>query len=167
MEVLLIYQYTRGGQYAIRAMVYLAALPAGATARQSDVASSTGVPLPYLSKLLAALARAGLVVTRRGPWGGVRIAKPPGSVTLGEVVRAVDGREPLEGCVLGYSVCDEANPCPLHNTWGPIREQIAGQLNRRTLLEIVPFELNRRRRPDPMSEEAQNPSHKGAGPGPR
>jgi DNA-binding IscR family transcriptional regulator len=77
------------------------------------------------------------------------------------VARAVDGRQPLDGCILGYSWCSDRNPCPLHDAWGPIREQVEQQLNRRTLLELVPFEMRRQGRGDHSAEPVavHDPSH--------
>jgi Rrf2 family protein len=133
----MILQHSKGGQYAIRAMVFLAGLPGDESARQSDIASATHVPHPYLSKLMALLARAGLVTARRGPWGGVRLSRPANLITLDQIIQAVDGRRPLEGCILGYAQCSADNPCSLHFEWTNIRDQIEEHIFQRTLADQV------------------------------
>ncbi len=127
---------SRGSQYAVQAMVHLAAFPEKTIVRQSDVSEATGVPLPYLSKILAGLARAGLVVARRGPTGGVRIARHPATITVGDILRAVDGTTHDTGCLLGHGECNEENPCALHGSWVSIRRRIEMEIHGRTLAEL-------------------------------
>lgn len=76
-------------EYALRAMVQLAAEAPEASTTQS-IAESTQVPGAYLAKVLQSLRRAGLISSRRGVGGGVRLAKPPKKINLLEVINAVE-----------------------------------------------------------------------------
>ncbi|HYO24208.1 MAG TPA: Rrf2 family transcriptional regulator [Lacipirellulaceae bacterium] len=79
-------------EYALRAMVQLSAEAPEASTTQI-IAESTQVPAAYLAKVLQSLRRAGLITSRRGVGGGVRLARPPKKINLLEVINAV---EPLE-----------------------------------------------------------------------
>lgn len=71
--------------YRIEALLALAAaFPA--TRRAGEIARQRGVPEPFLARLLAELARGGLIVTSRGPSGGARLARPPAEISLLEVL---------------------------------------------------------------------------------
>lgn len=89
---------SEGVEWAVHACVMLAALPPGRTLPGAAIGEYLGVPRAYLLKHLQALARAGLVVTRRGTAGGYRLAKPAEQVTLYDITAAVEGREPAFRC---------------------------------------------------------------------
>lgn len=76
-------------QYALQAVVYLAEHP-GRLVAAHDIAKATGVPYDYLSKVMHALAHAGIVSARRGPSGGFTLAQEPGRLRLIDVVNAAD-----------------------------------------------------------------------------
>ena len=82
-------------EYALRAMVQLAVEAPEACTTQ-HIAESTKAPPAYLSKVLQSMRRAGLIHTRRGVGGGVKLARPPKKISLLEVISAV---EPLERSV--------------------------------------------------------------------
>jgi Rrf2 family protein len=60
----------------------------------------------------------------RGPNGGIALARPADSVSLYEIVTAIDGTELFDECILGLDRCGGANPCPLHLQWEEIRDHI-------------------------------------------
>lgn len=76
--------------YALRALLALAAADS-ATATGQQLAAEQHLPLKFLEAILADLRRAGVLRTRRGPVGGYALARPAELITVGEVVRAVDG----------------------------------------------------------------------------
>ena len=81
--------------YAIRALLELAASDGAAPVRGETIARAQRIPSKYLENLLADLRRARLVVSQRGVSGGYRLARPASQVTLADVIRAIDG--PLAG----------------------------------------------------------------------
>ncbi|MFM9995654.1 MAG: RrF2 family transcriptional regulator [Phycisphaerales bacterium] len=98
-------------EYALRAMSYLASL--GGTATTSEaIARSTHVPQGYLSKIMRDLVRADLVRSFRGPHGGFVLARDAESITLLDIVSAVDPIRRIAGCPLADP--QHAKPCPLH-----------------------------------------------------
>jgi Rrf2 family protein len=77
--------------YATRAALELAASPPDVWVKTETVAERQGIPLPFLLNILAELRTAGLVQSRRGAEGGYRLAQPAESITVADVIRAVDG----------------------------------------------------------------------------
>src|SRR5262245_4886186 len=83
-------------EYALRAMAHLASAAPEACTTQ-EIAETTKVPAAYLSKVLQSMRRAGLIHSRRGVGGGVKLARPPKKISLLDVINAV---EPLERSIL-------------------------------------------------------------------
>ena len=77
--------------YAVRAVVELAAVAPGVSLNAREIAVAQGIPQNFLENILAELRRAGLVHTHRGPGGGSRLAHPANAITVGEILRAIDG----------------------------------------------------------------------------
>jgi Rrf2 family nitric oxide-sensitive transcriptional repressor len=97
-------------EYALRAMVSLAR---GGSHTAQEVAANAHIPLDYLSKILNALGRAGLVSAQRGRGGGFQPARPVNEISVLEVVSAVDPVRRIHTCPLGLAV-HGTNLCPLH-----------------------------------------------------
>ena len=129
--------YSHTAELAIRATLYLAFQPPGRLSPVREIARSTGLSGPYLAKLMHRLIRAGLVRAFRGPGGGLELARPPEAITFWSIVRAMDGVAPSEWCVLGLSACSEANPCPMHRRWYPLRDAMQQLLEETTLASLA------------------------------
>ncbi len=99
-------------EYALRAIVCLADCGQPAMTTQ-EIASVTQVPSGYLSKVLSALGRAGLVQAQRGLHGGFSLSRPPAELTVLDVVNAVDPIRRIHSCPLGLA-SHGVNLCPLH-----------------------------------------------------
>ena len=78
--------------YTLRMLVALSRLPAGAPAASGDLAVRLGLPRRFGEQQMTALAKTGIVDSRRGTGGGVTLARPPGETTVLDVVRAVQGQ---------------------------------------------------------------------------
>jgi len=87
-----------GVEWAVHACTLLASLPSDGALPAAKIAEYHGVPPAYLAKHLQSLARAGIVVTVKGPKGGYRLARPPAEISVLDVVEAVDGEEPAFRC---------------------------------------------------------------------
>jgi Rrf2 family transcriptional regulator, nitric oxide-sensitive transcriptional repressor len=99
-------------EYALRAVVWLAAHPDKALTAQ-QIAEATRVPAGYLAKVLQGLSRAGLLHSQRGLGGGFTLARSPSSLTMWDVVQAVDPLKRVRSCPLGFEEHAE-ELCPLH-----------------------------------------------------
>lgn len=98
-------------EYALRAVVFLAGQDTPQTTQQ--IAATTRVPGGYLSKVMQALSRAGLVHSQRGLHGGFTLAVPPKQLTVWAVVEAVDPIQRIRVCPLGLK-SHGVNLCPMH-----------------------------------------------------
>ena len=79
------------GEYALQAIFDLASQPAGEPVRIADIARRQKIPQKFLELILAGLKQAGFVESRRGAEGGYLLARPAESLTVGEVLRSVEG----------------------------------------------------------------------------
>ncbi len=101
-------------EYALRAIVTIAQ-KSGRSVTAKEVAATTKVPGPYLSKLMQSLVRGGLVTAQRGPNGGFQLMRDPGTLTLWEVVNALEPFQRITTCPLGLS-SHGSRLCPLHSS---------------------------------------------------
>src|SRR5437879_4436568 len=86
---------TAKADYAVRAVVELAASRQDAPRKVDEVARAQGIPVSFLENILTQLRSAGIVRSQRGPEGGYWLAHPPGELNLAQIIRAVEG--PLVG----------------------------------------------------------------------
>ena len=82
---------TNKGKYGLKAMVHLAGLDAGDRAQVQDIAAANAIPKKFLDQILSALRNAGLVFSKKGKGGGYALARPADQITVGQIVRALDG----------------------------------------------------------------------------
>jgi Rrf2 family transcriptional regulator, iron-sulfur cluster assembly transcription factor len=136
---------TQSTGYAITALGHVAAVGSRPLLIK-EIAEATGLPHPYLAKIIHTLARRGLVVTRRGVGGGVSLAREAHAITLYDVAEAMD--DPLLGerCMLGAAVCSDERACPTHAFWGQHRKNQIDFLRERNLADVAAFELRQAER---------------------
>ncbi|HAL62748.1 MAG TPA: Rrf2 family transcriptional regulator [Chloroflexi bacterium] len=108
---------SRGGDYAIRAMVDLASRPGEERTITQGIADRQQIPPAFLSKVLASLTQAGLARTHRGAAGGVGLARSPEGISLLEVVKAVQGPIILNECTDPYRTCPLEDTCAVSQVW--------------------------------------------------
>jgi Rrf2 family protein len=102
----------------------------------SDLAQEEGIPSPYLGKILQGLARAGILRSQKGPGGGFALARDPRQILLIHIIDAAEGTESLQSCAVGLSKCDDDQPCPLHDHWKIVRDQIKEYLEKTSVFEL-------------------------------
>lgn len=127
--------YSRSTRSAIRILTYMASESEPLLVR--DLARASGVSVPMTAKLLQALAREGILESRKGPGGGFRLAMDPQGVTLRRIIEAIEGKEPLSECVGGFEVCSSCNPCPLHHEWEPVKGKLLAFFEATTLQTVL------------------------------
>jgi Rrf2 family transcriptional regulator, iron-sulfur cluster assembly transcription factor len=129
---------TRTGDYAIKATMFLAAMPEGNFAGASEIARSINVPANYLGKLLRRLAEAGILKSRKGHGGGFKLARKAGRISLMSLMEPVEDLSFLSGCMFDSThKCGYADKCPVHDTWGEIRERLITVLEKTTLQHLM------------------------------
>ena len=128
------------GDYASRALLSLALrddleLPVSVR----DLADRTGLPQPYLEQILLSLKGVGLVRSKRGVGGGYVLAREAATITLAEIVAAVDG--PIVAGDFGEphrdGACDHEGQCVLLSVWAEVGEHMRDHLASFTLADMV------------------------------
>jgi len=135
---------SRACEYAMLAVWYLARHPDHAYVSVREIAEQNEISSHFLSKVLGTLTQKGIMVSLKGPKGGVALARPAEDIRVVEVVEAIDGLEFRRKCLTGLPKCDDENPCPLHDDWKRIREEIFRVFADRTIAELTEQQVDPR-----------------------
>ena len=135
---------SKKGEYAVRALVEIG-FEADARPKSliqiSTVAQRTRIPEKFLEQILLALRNGGVLKSKRGVEGGYSLAKAPETITLGEVIRLLDGPLAPIPCVskTAYEACScpDQESCGLHIAMQQVRDAIAGILDNYTLSRLI------------------------------
>lgn len=87
-----------------------------------ELSEELNISFHFLTKILQQLTSKGILVSLKGPKGGIKLAKDPAVVTYYDVIVAIDGDEVFTECVLGLPGCGHEIPCPIHEFWAPTRD---------------------------------------------
>ena len=108
----------------------------------SALSQETTLPLPTVAKLMKLLAKNGIVHAQRGASGGYHLSRSACSISIADIIEAVDGPIRLTECAgiaLGKSVCDCAvSVCPIKQNWARVNQTIRGSLEIVHLSDLVP-----------------------------
>jgi Rrf2 family protein len=132
---------TKRGEYGLKALIDLAEQADPRTATQiKDIANRQQIPVKFLEQILLTLKNAGVLRSRAGVGGGYSLAKPPSEITLGQVVRLLDGPLAPIPCVsqMAYErcVCADEATCGLRLAMLDVRNAIADILDKTTLADV-------------------------------
>ena len=121
---------TRAADYAIRGTLYMAMQPAGAIVVIPEIAREMSIPVGFLARIFQSLSRAGLVISHRGKKGGYSLTKEPSSLTLKDVIEAVEGNISLNICLDGYNECDRMAYCPTRSHLADIQRVLVENMKK-------------------------------------
>ncbi|MGC8945390.1 MAG: RrF2 family transcriptional regulator [Anaerolineae bacterium] len=126
------------GRYAVRAMADVALHAHEGPVPRAEIARRQGISPDYIAQLFRQLERAGLVQGVKGPRGGYRLTRPPSEITVGEIVRAVEGPIALVHCVApdGERRCRRAECCVTRRLWQQVSAAVADILDGVTLQDL-------------------------------
>lgn len=120
--------------YGLQAMFYIASHSTEETnVDLNTVAHEQDIPKHFLSKILQLLVKNKLLISMKGPNGGFRLSRPAESITLIEIVEAIDGLDIFNQCGIGFRDCDEGDPCPIHTDYKRIRDHVRYLFETKTL----------------------------------
>ena len=123
--------------YTLRVLMYLA-LDRTRLATIPEIAAAYGISGNHLTKVVHQLARAGIVESVRGKGGGIRLARAPEDIRLGEIVRASEGDAPIVECLSGDPhACRIAAPCRLKGILVSAFDALYDSLDQHTLADLV------------------------------
>ncbi|MCC6697162.1 MAG: Rrf2 family transcriptional regulator [Candidatus Hydrogenedentes bacterium] len=138
--------YSKGCEYALRALTYAASRSGNGRFQAKDVCEKADIPESFTRKVFQALTQGGFLQAVRGPGGGYELSRPPEKISLLDVIEAVEGQDTFEHCVLGFPECGGKHPCPLHETWSKAKRQLMAQLEHRTLQDLADSTTRKKRR---------------------
>ena len=127
------------GQYGLRAMCFLAMNNSRAPTPLRDISEREGISMQYLEQLFRVLREAGLVESVRGAKGGYLLARDPSEISVGDVVRAVEGPiAPVECVDAGEDgeCCERQHSCLTRQAWLRLRDSMVETLDSITLSEL-------------------------------
>lgn len=138
---------TQRSRYALRAMLFLAEQPiTGAPVPMNRIATEANVPRKFLELILADLREANFLTSTRGKMGGYRLARPAHLISLGEIIRVIEGPLALVPCVsrTAYRPCtdckDEA-ACAIRRAMARVRDETARILDGTSLADAAAQDL--------------------------
>lgn len=129
------FELSHTAEYALRAVLYIAQRRPE-SARLTEIAAEIRAPARYLAKILGQLARAGMLISTRGPAGGFQLAHGHESASLSSII-AVFERPTRRRCLLGDGACGETPGCAVHERWAPIAQSTADFFARTTVGELA------------------------------
>lgn len=125
--------------YALRAVYALAEHGDSAPMRIADISAKEHIPIRFLEVILNQLKGGGFVKSRRGAEGGYFLAKPPEEVTVGAIMRYVDGPIAPVDCVSQsrHKECEFHGECHYFGFWGRVRKSISDVVDQTTLADLL------------------------------
>lgn len=123
--------------YGVILMVQLARTSTQRTTA-ADLAESTALPLPTVSKLLKQLASAGLLASHRGAAGGYGLSREAAEISVAEVISALDGPIALTECITAEgTACEMEALCPTRTNWRQINDALVGALEKVSVADMA------------------------------
>jgi Rrf2 family transcriptional regulator, cysteine metabolism repressor len=119
------------GEYALQAIFDLASQPPGEPVRIADIAGRQKIPQKFLELILSGLKQAGFVESRRGAEGGYMLARAPETLTVGEVLRSVEGPQHAKGRAR------RKGETPFSDMWQQVDEAVSGVIDRTTFADLA------------------------------
>jgi Rrf2 family protein len=133
---------SKRGEYGLKAMIELAAREGERGVVQiKEIAAHEQIPVKFLEQIMVTLKNAGLLYSKAGVGGGYHLSKPANEITLGQIVRVLDGPLAPIRCVshMAYErcVCEDEKTCGLRLAMLDVRNAIADILDQSTLAEVL------------------------------
>ncbi|MHA7863990.1 RrF2 family transcriptional regulator [Flagellimonas marinaquae] len=131
--------FSKACEYGIRSAVYIALQSLeGRRVSVTEIAEEIDSPVAFTAKILQQLTRNNIVRSVKGPHGGFEIEREDmDAVKLNMIVKAIDGDKIYMGCGLGLKECNEHKPCPLHDRFLDIRNNLSTMLRNTSLYELA------------------------------
>lgn len=122
--------FSKTCEYAIRALIFIAQKSKdGSRVGIKDISAGIDSPEYFIAKILQDLSRKGFVQSAKGPNGGFYMDENNLKLSVADIVREIDGDKLFSGCGLGLKECSEDHPCPIHNDFKHIRQEIKDMLD--------------------------------------
>jgi Rrf2 family protein len=130
-------QLTRGADYAVRLMIQFASVPQQTRMTRDALVQATGLPESFVAKILQALTRAGLVVSKRGVDGGFMLGADARTTSIVDIIEAIDGPIALNACLTGTDACEQQAWCGAHRLWARAQAEMLKVLRSQSLADLA------------------------------
>ena len=127
---------SKKADYALIAMKHLAQKSERSTSAR-EIAEQYGIPIELMAKVLQRLVRTGLLISTQGTRGGYMLGRVPASISIADVIQAIDGPLTVTACSDVNSDCDQYSKCSIRDPLWQIRERIVATLGTVTLSEMA------------------------------
>ena len=124
-------------EYGLMALIHLSGLDDGDLAKVSQIAHSTAIPKELLAKILSELVRANLAVSCSGPTGGFKLARPATTVSLAEILNALEKKYGLTECMSDDNKCRKAGNCAIAMPLAGINQKFRRILEQTMLIDFI------------------------------
>jgi Rrf2 family protein len=139
---------TTKSRYGTRLILDLAVYGQDGPVPLSDVSRRQNISLKYLEQLIAKLKRDGFVSSQRGPFGGHRLARDPGEISIGDIVRTLEGATAITECAEEdrplCGTCNKAGDCLSRWVWVEASRAMFDRLDAITVKSLVETNLRRK-----------------------
>lgn len=122
--------------YGLLAMTYIAFHENSRIVNTKEIAEEYNIPVELLAKVLQRLAKKGLIVSQNGPKGGYQLAKEPVDISVGEIVRAIEGPIQMMECNQNDHQCVQIQKCSVRSPLTKIQQNITDMLDNIPLEEM-------------------------------
>jgi Rrf2 family protein len=130
-------ELTKRADYAIRAVVALAAAAPGERLSVRRIAADRAIPVRFLPLVMTDLVRAGLVEGLAGRTGGYRLARPSSAISILEVIEAIEGDSRRTTCVLRGGPCNVNGVCDVHEVFAATQAAMLRELGGATIASLA------------------------------
>ena len=124
-------------RYGTRMMLDLAQHYDEGPVQIRNVSKRENISVKYLEQLIIPLKKANFIKSVRGPKGGHMLAKPPEAITVGEIVRLLEGGINLSSCIENPEICDRTSDCLTRGLWEEATKAMYEKLNSATLSKMI------------------------------
>ncbi|MDB4402590.1 Rrf2 family transcriptional regulator [Algibacter sp.] len=131
--------FSKACEYGIKAAIFIATKSyEGKRVSPKEISAEIDSPQAFTAKILQALVKHNIINSVKGAYGGFEIDKTNiGNVKLSQIVNAIDGDSIYSGCGLGLEKCDENHPCPVHDKFKGVRDELKHMLEETNLEELA------------------------------
>ena len=129
--------FSKACEYGIRSVLFIAEQSQlDKRPNIAEISKAVDSPEPFTAKICQQLARAGVILSKKGPNGGFYLRKDS-TLKLAEIVNTIDGDSIFRGCSLGLPECSSERPCPVHNQFHDVREGLKNMCENTSVMQLA------------------------------
>ena len=128
---------SKKADYALMAMKHLAQTAGAPSTSAREIAEQYDIPIELMAKVLQRLVRAGLLVSTQGTRGGYTLSRPSSSVSVADVIQAIDGPLTVTACSIESDSCGQYSKCSVRDPLWRIKDRIVSALSATSVADLA------------------------------